>query len=86
MFPDSQIHIRHRDRPDGLRSAFAVYHLGSAPHSGHYKALGRLGASAVSEVIHDPIGNQGAPTGAADPALYIIDDGRGYQSHVPGST
>ena len=28
----------------------------------------------MSDVIHDDIGNQGAPTGAADPALYIIDD------------
>ena len=52
----------------------AVYHLGNTPHSGHYKALGRLGASVVPSDQHGPSGNQGGSAGADETALYCVDD------------
>ena len=52
----------------------AVYHLESTPHSGHYKALGRLGAPAMPSILRGFTGNQGALMGADDSALYCVDD------------
>ena len=53
----------------------AVYHLGSTPHSGHYKALGRMGEAVVPNDQNGPTGYQRGSGGADNTALfYCIDD------------
>ena len=52
----------------------AVYHLGNTPHSGHYKALGRMGEAVVPNDQNGPTGNQRGSGGADNTALYCIDD------------
>ena len=52
----------------------AVYHLGSTPHSGHYKALGRMGEAVVPNDQNGPTGHQRGSGGADNTALYCIDD------------
>ena len=52
----------------------AVFHLGNTPHSGHYKAMGRMETSVVPIDQNGPTGNQTGSAGADDTALYCIDD------------
>ena len=52
----------------------AVYHLGNTPHSGHYKALGRMGEAVAPNDQNGPTGNQRGSGGADNTALYCIDD------------
>ena len=52
----------------------AVYHLGSTPRSGHYKALGRMGEVVAPNDQNGPTGHQRGSGGADNTALYCIDD------------
>ena len=46
----------------------------STPHSGHYKALGRMGEAVVPNDQNGPTGHQRGSGGADNTALYCIDD------------